>query len=92
VSAESGQSVAVDIRGPSGGLWTLLREEHRWALWRGEPTSATARIWLSDETAWRLLFNALPLTEAGRAVRIDGQVDLARPFLRARSVIVRPQE
>ena len=88
VPAEPGQSVVVDISGPSGGRWTLVRERKRWSLWRGESPSATARIHLSDETAWQLLFNALRESDAKSAVRVEGHAELARAFLRARSVIV----
>jgi uncharacterized protein (TIGR03083 family) len=88
VQAEPGQNIAIDIRGASGGQWTLSREEAGWTLWRGEPPSASARIRLSDETAWKLLFNGLRESDAENAVDIEGQVDLARAFLRARSVIV----
>jgi uncharacterized protein (TIGR03083 family) len=88
VSAEPGQNVAIDISGPSGGKWTLAREEQRWTLWRGEPPSATTRIRLNDQTAWQLLFNALPEDDAARAVRVEGRMDLGRALLCARSVIV----
>jgi uncharacterized protein (TIGR03083 family) len=88
VSAELGQTVAIDVSGPSGGHWTLIRNEERWALWRGEPPSATTSIRLTDQTAWKLLFNALPEGDAGHAVRIEGRPDLGRAFLHARSVIV----
>jgi hypothetical protein len=88
VAAEPGQSVAIDIRGASGGQWTLSRQEQGWRLWRGEPLSATARIRLNDETAWKLLFNALADGDAARAVHIEGRTELACAILRARSVIV----
>jgi uncharacterized protein (TIGR03083 family) len=88
VAAEPGDAVALDIGGASGGRWTLSREATRWTLWRGEPAAAVARIRLSDETAWRLLFNALPERAAAGAVDIEGRADLGRAFLRARSVIV----
>jgi uncharacterized protein (TIGR03083 family) len=88
VSAEAGQTVAIDISGPSGGLWTLQRENQRWTLWRGAPPVATTRVELSDHEAWKLLFNALPEGDAVRAVQIDGRTDLGRALLHARSVIV----
>jgi uncharacterized protein (TIGR03083 family) len=88
VAAEPGQAVVIDVRGPSGGQWTLSREEQRWTLWRGEAPVATARIRLNDETAWKLLFNALRDNDALSAVHIEGQTDLGRALLRARSVIV----
>jgi uncharacterized protein (TIGR03083 family) len=88
VTAEAGQTVAIDISGVSGGHWTLVRHEDRWALWRGEPPSATTSVRLTDQTAWKLLFNALPEGDAARAVHVEGRMDLARAILCARSVIV----
>jgi hypothetical protein len=44
---------------------------------------------MSDDTAWRLLFNALPLESAGeRFLTRSGDAALFGPLLRARSVIV----
>jgi len=88
VSAEAGQTVVLDISGPAGGQWTLVRQTERWMLWRGEPSAATARIRLDDDAAWKLLFNALTKDDAARAVHIDGPSQLAAALLRARSVIV----
>jgi len=88
VPAEPGDAVALDIDGASGGHWTLSREAARWTLWRGEPASPIARVRLSDESAWRLLFNALPAGAMAEAVRVEGRADIGEAFLRARSVIV----
>jgi uncharacterized protein (TIGR03083 family) len=88
VAAGSGSTVAIDVSGPSGGRWTLCRDAQRWRLWRGMPEEPTARIRLGDEDAWKLLFNALPERDATAVVRIDGDVDLGRALLRARSVVV----
>ena len=73
---------------PGGGQWTLARETERWTLSRGEPSVATARIRLDDDTAWKLLFNALSEDDAARAVRVEGPPQLAAALLRARSVVV----
>ena len=88
VSAQPGQAVLLDISGPAGGMWTLMRDTNHWTLWRGEPSTSAAHVHLDDETAWKLLFNALPEGEAARALRIEGRADLARALLHARSVIV----
>lgn len=45
---------------------------------------------MSDEVAWRLLFNARSLREAHALIRLDGNAALAAPLLRARAVIVSP--
>jgi uncharacterized protein (TIGR03083 family) len=88
VGAEPGEQLAIAIDGPSGSRWTLSRDGSCWALFRGEPPSPTARVRMSDETAWKLLFNALPEGDAARAVQVEGRTELGRALLRARSVIV----
>jgi uncharacterized protein (TIGR03083 family) len=88
VAAETGAAVAIEIGGPSGGAWTLVRARDRWALQVGHPASADATVSLSDENAWRLLFNAFPEAKAAAVTTIEGHAALALPFLRARSVIV----
>jgi len=88
VPAASGQTVVIDVSGPAGGRWTLMRENERWTLSRGEPSVATTRIRLEDDAAWKLLFNALSENDAARAVRVEGSAQLATALLRARSVIV----
>jgi hypothetical protein len=47
----------------------------------------TSRIRLDDDTAWKLLFNALPERDAAEAVLVEGS-ELGFALLRARSVIV----
>jgi len=71
VPAAPGEAVAIDISGPAGGRWTLVRGTERWTLSRGEPSVATARIRLDDDAAWKLLFNALSENDAGQAVRVS---------------------
>jgi uncharacterized protein (TIGR03083 family) len=86
--AEPGLTVAIDISGPSGGLWTLSRDEQGWTLWRGRGPTPTASIRMSDDSAWKLLFNAMSDRDAAEAVQIEGRTDIGRALLRARSVIV----
>ncbi len=86
--AGTGAAVVLDVSGPAGGTWSLLREPERWTIHAGEASAAATRVRLSDETAWKLLFNALPERDAAGAVQIEGRAELARPLLKARSVIV----
>jgi uncharacterized protein (TIGR03083 family) len=86
--AEPGASIALDIGGSSGGRWTLTRDGQRWTLWRGEASPATAVVRMSDDTAWKLLFNALGDGDAAKAVQIEGRAELGHALLRARSVVV----
>jgi uncharacterized protein (TIGR03083 family) len=97
VPATPGESVSIEIDGPAGGQWTLIRGASGWTLWQGaRPASdvAAARLRLSDDDAWRLLFNALPEPETQAALQSramilgEGRPELIAAFLRARSVIV----
>lgn len=89
VPAGDGETMVLVISGPAGGTWTLLREGGRWQITTGEPPTPTSRVRLSDEAAWKLLFNALRgEAQIASAVRIDGKRQLAEPLLRARSIVV----
>jgi uncharacterized protein (TIGR03083 family) len=85
---DPGQTLTIEITGPAGGVWTLKRGGDGWTLWAGQERDETARVTLSDETAWRLLFNALPVERADKLVTRSGDPAVYGPLLRARSVIV----
>jgi uncharacterized protein (TIGR03083 family) len=89
--AAVGESVAIEITGAAGGVWTLRREHTGWRLWGGRTDggeASSARVTMTDDTAWRLLFNALPPDSAATVVERHGDPALVEPLLRARSVIV----
>jgi uncharacterized protein (TIGR03083 family) len=87
VMSSPGRAVAIRIDGPSGGDWTLaFTDDRRWDISTGKAQSPATSLTMSDETAWRLLFNALPPDAA--AITVEGDPVFARPFLRARSVIL----
>ena len=69
-------------------MWTLRREETGFRLWAGEDSGEAARATMSDDTAWRVLFNALSPGRAEALVVRSGDPALTAPLLRARSVIV----
>jgi uncharacterized protein (TIGR03083 family) len=81
-------SVAIRITGRASGTWTLRQRAGGWDVEEGRSRRPTLTATMSDEVAWRLFFNALPPSEAQAVIRLDGDADLARPLLRARSVVV----
>jgi hypothetical protein len=86
--AAQGDTVVVDVSGPAGGIWTMVRRQDGWEIQSGEPPQATTRVHVSDENTWRLLFNALKGDTARKVVRIEGRPELAAAFLAARSIVV----
>jgi uncharacterized protein (TIGR03083 family) len=87
--AVTGTTLALEIDGEAGGVWTLRRDADRWTLWAGVPDAgASSRIVMADDTAWRLLFNALPAERTGGLIQAQGDATLLAALLAARSVIV----
>jgi uncharacterized protein (TIGR03083 family) len=92
LTASKGTTVAFVVSGASGGAWTLRRESQSWTIWQGTTDNARATITTSQDTAWRLLFNALAPAEAATAITVAGRSELAAPLWYARSVIVQRPE
>ena len=88
VGAATGDTVTIEVDGPAGGCWTLKRDAERWTLSAGALATPSARVRLSDDTAWKLLFNALPAAQGASLIQMEGREDLTAPLLLARSVIV----
>jgi hypothetical protein len=86
--APAGTTVVVDVSGEGGGCWTLRRDPDRWTIWSGGSDAPAATARLPADTAWRLLFNAIPQSRAADAVSATGDSLLLAPLVRARSVLV----
>jgi uncharacterized protein (TIGR03083 family) len=92
LNATEGTTIAFVVSGVSGGSWTLRRESTSWTIWTDTTDKADATVMVSDDTAWRLFFNALAPDEARTALTVVGRSDLAAPLVHARSVIVQRRE
>ena len=88
VVAREGAAVAFEVTGSAGGMWTLKRDADRWTLWSGRPDRVDARVTVSDDVAWRLLYNGLPAAEIPAQIAVEGSSDLAVPFFGARSIVI----
>jgi uncharacterized protein (TIGR03083 family) len=88
VPGHSGSSIAIIVTGNASGTWTLHYDNGRWEVDEGARVDPTTAATMSGEVAWRLFFNALSFPEALSHVHLTGDAALARPLLRARSVIV----
>jgi uncharacterized protein (TIGR03083 family) len=88
----SGGVLVLHVTGPSGGTWTVHKGDGTWSCEEGVRehgrASATTTVTLSDQTAWRLLFNALHSSDLGALVEVDGDQALAAPLFRARALVL----
>jgi hypothetical protein len=88
----SGGTLVLNVSGPSGGMWTLQKIDGSWRCEENhrehERASAMTSVTLSDQTAWRLLFNALPSSDPGALVEVNGDRALALPLFRTRALVI----
>ena len=77
----------VEIPGPAGGRWTIVREAAAWRLWEGAPAQADAWLRLDAGSAWRLLTKGLARADAQARLQVTGRDALALPFLDMLSIM-----
>lgn len=81
VDAPESTTVAIEISGPAGGSWALVRESEKWPLYIGSPKSASARVELGQDAAWRLFTKGLSPAAALARAAIAGDAQLGRQAL-----------
>lgn len=86
--APPGAAIIVRVTGDAGGTWSLVREGVRWQLYRDAAPDPATDVTLDPDSAWRLLYNALPITVARQRARIQGNASLAEPLFAARSIMI----
>lgn len=87
VEAPHGTVMEVHVHGDAGGVWNIARQPGGWVLREGSTNEPTARGHLRDQDAWRLFTKALSPAEAERAIRVEGEEDLARHLRHAVAII-----
>jgi uncharacterized protein (TIGR03083 family) len=88
VAAAPGTAVVLQVEAEGENTWSVVREDVAWTVFRAAAPDAAARVRTDADTAWKLLFNALPPDAARSRLAITGDPALAEPLLRARSVMV----
>lgn len=92
VAAPAGTALRIRTTGDAGAAWSLVRQDDGWALFEGSTSAAAATVALSAHDAARVLLHLGTPREGTARARIDGDASLARPFFRARAVMVRAPE
>ncbi len=88
VPASTGTAVVFEVEADGTNVWSVIRETSGWNVVRGRVPDAVASLRTDGETAWKLLYNALPTEAARGRVTITGEAALTEPMLAARSVMV----
>lgn len=87
VDAPPNSKVVLEISGPSGGAWTVVRESGGWKLYLGRPDKSDAEVRLPEDTAWRLFTRGVTREQAREKSRTSGDHMLAEKLLETISII-----
>ena len=87
VDAAEGTSITLAITGPSGGVWSVVRETGGWQLYSGRPEHSTAEIRLPEDVAWRLFTKGIRAEQARASAQLLGDTILAERALKTISII-----
>lgn len=85
--ADERSHVRVVITGEAGNIWSLLREESRWLLYRSADAPVTAQVTLDADTAWRLFTKGIDAAAAAPVVLIEGDAALGQIVLNTVSIL-----
>ncbi len=88
VPADEGTAVLIVISGDGGGVWSLVRHQDFWKLWRGRAKNPAAEAHIGASDAWRLFFHALSGDEIHERLTVRGDRALLTPLAAARAVMV----
>lgn len=87
VPAPEGTCVVLEVRGESGGVWTVCRRGPAWVLLAGRAETPAASVTMDERFAWRLFFKALPEEQRLSGLRSSGDAALAEPMAGALAVM-----
>lgn len=85
VPAPDGAAISFRIRGKTGGDWSLVRQNDAWALFYGSAPSATTRVTLEQNLAWRVFTKGTSAEEA--RVVIEGDETIGVEILKMVSIM-----
>lgn len=88
LEATPGTSVALDVDGPAGGHWAVVRDATGWRVVSRGAGDAAARLAIGDYALAKLLLHRLDADTARAAATVTGDAALAEPLLAARAVMV----
>jgi uncharacterized protein (TIGR03083 family) len=83
-----GSRVQLEVTGPGGGIWTILRQEATWAIDRGPSTQdPTAVVRLSADTLWRVATRGITVETGRERATIAGDQALGSAVLTLVAII-----
>jgi len=73
--------IKIEITGPAGGDWFLIRKQDRWELWLDVEEKPKAAVRMPQDVAWKLFTKGLEKSSAERRMTFKGTKELGRQIL-----------
>ena len=85
--AAPGTLLQYDVQGECGGTWWLLREAGHWRLMNGPIGSASVRVTIPEEIAWRIFTKGIDRASAVSQTKVSGDLDLGLHILNTIAIV-----
>ena len=87
VDAPVKTAVTLNITGPAGSAWSVVREENGWKLYQGAAQAPEAVVDLPEDIAWRLFTRGIAPAQARERARLTGNLPLGELVLETVSIL-----
>jgi uncharacterized protein (TIGR03083 family) len=87
VDAETGTTIAVEIRGACGGWWLMRRSGQGWGFVEDRDSTLAAKVTIPEELAWRVFTKGIGRDEALAQSAIAGDRMLGERVLQLTSIV-----
>lgn len=87
VTAQLGVTATLEVTGPAGGTWSIVREVDGWWPTADRPSDPIAALRLDQDTAWRLFTRGISQEEARLTTIVSGDPAITDAMLGMVSII-----
>ena len=87
VDAAADTAVQLSIAGPSGGDWTIVRDDAGWNLRAGRTNSPNASVTMNGVTAWQMYVRASTPADTEASSTFTGDRRLASHIIEAFALV-----
>ncbi len=87
VNATNGALVKVEIVGPAGGTWSIIKNQNNWSLVKNDANNPDALVYIDQQIAWLLFSNGINPMDAVQYYQLHGDTALGSHALKMVTVI-----
>lgn len=87
IMAPIGSTIKVEIVGPAGGSWTIIKYENFWSFTEEEVITPDALVYIDQQIAWLLFSKGIETMDAAQYYQLHGDRELGSHVLKMTSLI-----